>query len=87
MAESIRDRWITMVRHPRRTVAIGEKMMQMLVALDRGSTCPSISTRTSRLPTCCAGGYDSRRQVCRTKLVAGQSLWIPGGTHPLRRQH
>jgi quercetin dioxygenase-like cupin family protein len=81
MAESIRDRWITMVPGiRRRTVAIGEKMMQMLVALDTGSHLPEHQHPHEQITHLLRGRLRLTVAGVPHELVAGQSLCIPGET-------
>src|SRR5215212_2590008 len=81
MAESNRDRWITMVPGiRRRTVAIGEKMMQMLVILDTGSHLPEHQHPHEQITHILRGRLRFVVAGTTQELVAGQSLCIPSGT-------
>src|SRR3712207_3421747 len=79
MTEQTDDRWITMfpgIR--RRTIAVGERMMQMLVALDAGSHVPEHQHPHEQLTHVLRGRLRFSVAGATQELEAGQSLCIPG---------
>jgi quercetin dioxygenase-like cupin family protein len=81
MSELTDDRWITMVAGiRRRTLAAGERMMQMLVALDAGSHLPEHQHPHEQLTHVLRGRLRFSIAGVARELSAGQSLCLPGGT-------
>src|SRR5262249_21264546 len=64
----------------RRTVAAGERMMQMLVTLDAGSHLPEHQHPHEQLTYVLRGRLRLLLAGAPLELGAGQSLCIPGGT-------
>src|SRR4051812_30429104 len=81
MTEQNNDRWITMVPGiRRRTVAAGERMMQMLVRLDASSHLPEHQHPHEQLTHVLNGRLRLVVAGIPHELVPGQSLCIPGAT-------
>jgi quercetin dioxygenase-like cupin family protein len=81
MTDQTSERWITMVPGiRRRTVAAGQQMMQMLVALDAGSHLPEHQHPHEQITHVLRGRLHLTVAHVLHELVAGQSLCIPGET-------
>src|SRR6266511_2847684 len=80
MADSPDERWITMVPGiRRRTLASGERMMQMQVMLDAGSHLPQHQHPHEQLTHVLRGRLRLLLAGERLELGPGQSVCIPGG--------
>ena len=81
MSELTDDRWITMVAGiRRRTLAAGERMMQMLVALDAGSHLPEHQHPHEQLTHVLRGRLRFLVGGVLHELGAGDTAYMPGGT-------
>jgi len=81
MLERDTSDWVTMfpgVR--RRTLAVGEHMMQILVALDPGAHVPEHQHPHEQIPHVLRGRLRLTLAGTPHILDPGQSLMIPGGT-------
>jgi len=81
MTETQTAVWITMLPGVRRhTLVLGERMMQLLVALDAGAHVPEHQHPHEQIPHVLRGRLRLTLAGTPHILEPGQSLMIPGGT-------
>jgi len=81
VAEIESDGWVTMLPGVRRyTLVVGERMMQILVALDSGAHVPKHQHPHEQIPHILRGRLRLTLDGTPHELAPGESLYIPGGT-------
>lgn len=81
MTETDSDRWIPIVEGiRRRTLAAGEKLMQMIVTLDAGAHLPEHQHPHEQISYVLRGRLRFHVAGAPQELGPGQAICLPGGT-------